>query len=153
MFTRALHRALSWYRSIEPIPVYLTSLRSILILPSHQCLGLRSGFFPSGFPAKILHVFFFSPRCATCPDHLILSDLIILIILGEDYKLWRSSLCSILQPPVTSSLFNLNILLSALFSNTLSLCFSLNVRDQVSHPYRTTSKIIFFYILVFMYII
>jgi polysaccharide pyruvyl transferase WcaK-like protein len=35
-----------------------------------------------------------------------------------------------------------NILLSTLFSNTLSLCSSLNVRDQVSHPYRTTGKII-----------
>jgi hypothetical protein len=39
----------------------------------------------------------------------------------------------LLQPPVTSSLFGPNILLSALFSNTLSLCSSLNVRDQVSH--------------------
>jgi hypothetical protein len=29
------------------------------------------------------------------------------------------------QPPVTSSLFGPNILLSALFSNTLSLCFFL----------------------------
>jgi hypothetical protein len=32
--------------------------------------------------------------------------------------------------------------LNTLFSNTLSLCYSHNVRDQVSHPYRTTSKII-----------
>jgi hypothetical protein len=28
-----------------------------------------------------------------------------------------------------------NILLSTLFSNALDLCFSLNIRDQVSHPY------------------
>jgi hypothetical protein len=65
--------------------------------------------------------------------------LVILIILGEKYKLWISSLCSFLQSPVTSSLFGPNILLS-----TLSLCSSLNVRDQLSHPYRTTGKIIVF---------
>jgi hypothetical protein len=40
---------------------------------------------------------------------------------------WSSSLCSLLQPPVTSSLFGPNILLNALFSNTLSVCSSLNV--------------------------
>jgi hypothetical protein len=33
-----------------------------------------------------------------------------------------------------------NILLSAKFSNILRLCSSFNVRDQVSHPYRTTGN-------------
>jgi hypothetical protein len=51
-----------------------------------------------------------------------------------------------------SSLFGPNIPLSTLFSNTLSLCSSLNVRDQVSHPYRTTGKIIALYILIFMFL-
>jgi hypothetical protein len=32
--------------------------------------------------------------------------------------------------------------------SSLSLCSSLNVRDQVSHPYRTTGKIIVLYILI-----
>jgi hypothetical protein len=63
---------------------------------------------------------------ATCPAHLILLALITLTILGEEYKP-----CSFLQPPVTSSLLGPNILLSTLFSNTLNLCPSLNVRDQV----------------------
>jgi hypothetical protein len=33
-----------------------------------------------------------------------------------------------------------NILLSTLFWNIVNLCSSLNVRDQVSHPYKTTSR-------------
>jgi phosphate starvation-inducible membrane PsiE len=41
-----------------------------------------------------------------------------------------------------------NILLSILFSNTLNLCSSLSVRDQVSHPYKTTGKIMILYILI-----
>jgi hypothetical protein len=36
-----------------------------------------------------------------------------------------------LQPPFTLALFGPNILLSTLFSNTLSLCSSLKVRDQL----------------------
>jgi hypothetical protein len=44
-----------------------------------------------------------------------------------------------------------NILLNTLFSNTLSLRSSLNVNDQVSHPYKTTGKIIVLYILVRKY--
>jgi hypothetical protein len=38
------------------------------------------------------------------------------------------------------------------FSNTLSLCSSFNVRDQASHPYRTTGKIIVLYILIFTFL-
>jgi hypothetical protein len=38
--------------------------------------------------------------------------------------------------------------LSTMFSNTLSLCSSLNVRDQVPHPCRTTGKFIVLYILI-----
>jgi hypothetical protein len=51
------------------------------------------------------------------------------------------------------SLLGPNILLSTLFSNTLSLCSSLSVRDQVSHPYRTTGKVIVLYTLIFHIII
>ena len=38
--------------------------------------------------------------------------------------------------PVNSSLLGPYILLNTLFSNTLSLCSSFNVSDQVLHPYK-----------------
>jgi hypothetical protein len=53
--------------------------------------------------------------------------------------------------PVTSSLLGPNILLNTLFSYTLGLRFFLNVSDKVSHPYKTTDKIIVLYILIFKF--
>jgi hypothetical protein len=38
-----------------------------------------------------------------------------------------------------------------LFSNTLSLHFFLNLRDEFLHLYKTTGKIIFLYILIFIF--
>jgi len=76
------------------------------------------------------------PIRATCPAYIILLDLITRTILGEEYRSLISSLCSFLHSPVTSSLLGPNILLNTLFSNALSLLSSLNVSDQVSHPYK-----------------
>ena len=94
-----------------------------------------------------------SPICAKCPAQLILLDLIPRKILSDQYRSLSSALYSFLQSPATLTLLGPNILLSTLLSNTLSLYSSLNVRDQVSHPYKTTGKIPVLYISIFNFCI
>ena len=129
----------------------LTSWRSILIISTLPCLDFPSGLFPSGFPTQnpvyaspLPHTRYISP-------HLILLDFITRTIFGEQYKSLSSSLCSFLHSPVISSFLGPNILLSTVLSNTLSLRSSLSVSDQVSHPYKSTGKIIVLYVLMSCY--
>jgi len=75
------------------------------------------------------------PVRATCTSNFVLLDFITRTILGEQYRSISSSLCSFLHSPVTPSLLRPNILLSTLFSNTLSPRPSLNVSDQTSQPF------------------
>ena len=81
------------------------------------------------------------PISATCRAHLILLDFVTRIILGEEYRSLSSLLCSFHHSPVNLSLLVPNILLNTLFSNTLSLHTSLNVSDQVSHPYKQQAQL------------
>jgi hypothetical protein len=118
-----------------------------LLLSSHLRLGFPNNLFPSYSPTKILYTFLIFPCALHARPIFFTLDLIISIISGEEYKLGSSSLCRFLQSPVTSYLLSPNILLSTLFSNTLDLCSSLNVRDQVLHTYKTTGKITVLHIM------
>jgi len=62
------------HSSTCPASHFLKIHFSIVLSPLH--LGLSSGLFPSGLPAKTLYALFSFPIRATCPAHLILLDLI-----------------------------------------------------------------------------
>jgi hypothetical protein len=85
-----------------------------------------------------LHSFLFS----LCVQHAPSSapSFITLTKLGVQYRSWNSTLRSFIQPSVISSLLGPDISVSILFFNTLNLCSSVSVRDQVSHPHKTTGK-------------
>jgi len=100
---------------------------------------------PSGFPTKILYEFLISPMRATCP-HLIL-DFTILMIFGEVYKLWSSSLCSVLQPLATSCILGPHFS-SAPFYKTPSLYVVLLTWE----PVEKIGKIIALFILIFEFL-
>ena len=91
--------------------------------------------FPQFSPLSPVWTFCSPPNLMLHPTLL---DLITQIISGEQYRSLRSSLCSLLYSPVIMFLLGPNSLLSTLFSNPFSLYSSLNVSDQVSHPYKTT---------------
>jgi len=67
-------------------------------------------------------------------------------------QIFKSLLCSLLHSPVTSYRLGPNIFFSTHFLNTLSLCLPLNLTDQLSHPYKTTCKIIVHYILICIFL-
>ena len=145
-FTSDLQQFLSWAESNQFLVLIPISLRPILILSSH----LRIGLLKDLFPVKILKAVQPSSILTTWSAHLNFLDVITLIILNERYKLW-GSLWNLLHSPF-SSLFGANICLRILFSNTLCLHSSLNVRDHVSKPYSTTGNIIVSYILIFKFL-
>jgi hypothetical protein len=121
--------------NICPMP-----LTSILILSTFLRIGVHSGLL--AFP-PITYIYSSSHSCYThWQSHPPLLD----------HSNWTSRRAQVIEPLITQlSRIHCHsitprcndILLSILFSDTLSPCFSLNATDQVSHPYRTRGKIRF----------
>jgi len=131
-FTTARHTALSWATSTQSMTSHHTSWRFILIFP-HQ------------------NPIYTPPLPHTCymPRQSNFSPLDQLNNNGWWVQTLRSSLSSFFHSPVSSSLLGPNNLINTIFSNTISLCSSLNASDQVSHQYTTLGKIIVLYISIF----
>ena len=118
------------------VPFYFLKIHLNIILPSKPGFSEMSLFltFPHQNPVHATPLLI----SATCPAHLILLDFLTRTILEEEYRSLSSSLFCFLNSPVTSFLLGLNILLSTIFTNILSLSSSLKVSHHVSHPYKTT---------------
>jgi hypothetical protein len=69
------------------------------------------------------------PVHATCPTHLLLRNLIIWIISGEQCETWSCSLCSILHHPHNSSLSG-----STMFLRTLFYYYIVYLQNSNLHP-------------------
>ena len=121
------------------LKIHLNIIVPSTLESSNWTLSLR-------FPHKNLAYVSPSPYVLHTPPVSFFSVLSSETLFGEEYRSLSSSLRSCLHSSVTSSLLCQNILLSTLFSGTLSLHSSLNVSDQVSHPYKTTGKIVVLYI-------
>jgi len=65
---------------------------------------------------------------------------------GTDHKApnYAITICLVPLGPI--------IFFSGTFSDTISQCFSISMRDRFSHPYKRTDKIIFVYMLIFIYL-
>ena len=129
----------------QPNPVHIPTSHLLEIHPNIIDPSTPRSF--QWFPSLLLphqdptHTPLFT-HSATCPAHHILFDFITRTISGEEYRSFSSSLYNLLHSPVTSSLLGPNILLNTMFSDTLRFFSSRNVSDRVSHPYKTTDKII-----------
>jgi hypothetical protein len=132
---------LSLVNSVHNPPASLPKIHSNLILTSTP----RSFKWSLSLGISHHNPVHFSPL--SCPPHSPWFDLpnniwwLVLIM--------KLSILQLSPFSVTSSLLGPNILLSTLFSDNLSLCSSLNTRDEVSDPYKTTGRIVIFYILTF----
>jgi len=106
--TSSLSRLFELSLNIIIITTYRSSMWS-LFFRFHSCI-------------QDLFIFLSSPIYATCPTHHSNNDWCLI-------KSWNSSLCSLLQLPVSSFLLGPKTFLSAIFWNTLSQYSSPNVTD------------------------
>jgi hypothetical protein len=128
---------------VIPAHFFKVNLRIVIRLR----LGLPNSPFLSGFPTKILYAFLLSLVLATCLINVMPFVQIIRMVFGEEYRSHIFFLSLFVQSPITSTFLSQNFFLNSTFSNILTLCYSLNLKGQVSHSCKTAERNVNFYIL------
>jgi len=135
-FTTTRHLSIFWATLIQSTPLHPTFYRHIFF---HLRLGITTGLFPSSPLLQNPVCICFPQTCHTpFPSHY--PSFITPLKRGEEQKIRSFSLCNFLQLTVTSSIFDPNIFLSTLHSNTLSLQCTVNRGNQDSSQYKITVK-------------
>ena len=117
----------------------------LLILPCSVGLNVQMVSFHLTFPPESGMRFYSSPVRAVCSIHRSIFYFGARI-LGKHYRSWSSSF---VQSRLPLALLDPNIFFGTLFSNTLTLCASLNVRDQVSRACETKLFLVLFWFVSF----
>jgi len=121
MFTRAQGRFLPWARSIQFTPLHPISLRAVLILFSHLCLGLPVMIFLSGFPTKPCVSPLSHAHHVPRPSHSLFDDSAYVYFLVEECKLSVSSIMQISQTSCTSHIWSNRLPQPPVLGHTRSL--------------------------------
>ena len=147
-FTGVRHLSLSWVSPIQFIYPHPTSWRFSLILSTHLRLGLPSGLFPSVSPPRPYTLPSPHPYAPHVQPISFFSIFITRTILGEQYKSFSSSLCSLLHSPVTSSLLGpkVQIFSSTPCSQTPSASFPPAMSATKFHTHTKQETKLYFYI-------
>ena len=135
--------------SLYPPTSHFLKIQLNIILPSmpwspHWSLSPRFPYQNPVHTSPLLHMDYMP-----CPSNSQFSNL---HNIGWGVQIIKLLIIEFSPLPVTSSLLGPNILLNTLFSYTLSLHSSFIVSNQVSHPNKTTGKIIVLYILIFKFL-
>jgi hypothetical protein len=141
MLTRALHWSLSWARLIQSMPPHLILLRSILIF-CHDWFFLALTFLLAPTPKSCMHSASSDARYIPCPSHF-------------NY-IWRVQVMKLFVTQFSLSSYHFISLRSKYSPQHPVLkrpkpVFLPKVRDEVSHPFKATDKIISLYVPIFTF--
>jgi hypothetical protein len=94
MITGVFEDAMGPYSDPDEFSLHLPSVHFNIIC---HLLGVPGSVISPGFLTKFLYTLLFIFIRCTCPAHLIILDLIILIVFDEEYGLWSFCSCSFLR--------------------------------------------------------